>query len=48
MLSQEQRQELRTIWANLDLGTRSKNWETTDRAAQRLAEFLIDVPVDAL
>ena len=45
MLNQEQRRELRTIWANLDLGTRSKNWGLVDRATQRLTEFLIDVPV---
>ena len=47
MLSQEQFQELRTIWANLDLGTRSKDWAVVDRASQRLAEFAVGAPVGA-
>ena len=45
MLTSEQRQELRTIWHNMEVASAQKSWETQDRANQRLATFLMNTPI---
>jgi hypothetical protein len=35
-------QELRSIIHNLEVGIKNKNWDTIDRATQRLAEFTME------
>lgn len=36
-------QELRSIVHNLEVGIKNKNWDTVDRATQRLAEFTMEM-----
>ena len=46
MLTTTQRQELRTIWHNMEVASSRKDWEMQDRANQRLATFLMTAPVE--
>lgn len=39
------RDELRTIFLNLEIAHRQKNWDAVDRATTRLAELLIETRV---
>lgn len=47
MMGRNEHQELRTIWANLELAHRTEQWIGVDRAVQRLAEFLLKTSVGA-
>ena len=35
--------ELRSIVHNLEVAIKNKNWDTVDRATQRLAEFAMEM-----
>lgn len=37
-----ERQELRTIWHNLEVAQANRDWAAQDRANQRLATLLMD------